>query len=393
MILTVFRLMRDRIPPTQTIGYQRPFWNDPCALVLSRTSPPLGLPLEPLTTFNPKLFKIIEYYPDNQNRVVVERLCWAFNNLLYPYRAKYIGLDITSGSFRPYFQEKSILFLPHLSAIYRKLTGCDVLFSSPLSYCLQNHYPNQMFNPHNAINELIYEHRVPLTGLAEQDPVGVLPQDMIHFNDLLDNDAPYNELEKLFTEKIVPKLPYNDELSGRFWDRPLSLNGLDCVRPHTQPFDVGPPNPLWIQHPEVTVYSPECYHQISGAFEDISYYCTDLNLEYISSNNKIGKFEPVVYYLVSRYRSQLIQEDIVKLCFGVVTKVLEFSGLVGRDTWGPYRNTLPHPVTVSITMSYGDEVLIEIYTANRARCLYAVHLDLALLALTSSNVIAEKPIP
>lgn len=380
MILSAFRLARDPRTEGQTFGYQRPFWPDG-AKIYHHFTPMLGQPLEVETTLVTNLVKMVECYQREFGMVVVERLAWAFGGQLYPYRIKYVRT-----AQRGYLDDP-ILFLPNMSTIHRKLTGLDVSFASPLQYYLNSGATDPWGNAHDPwyqptrsgpIMEIYDRHRNAIDGLATQDTDW---KSMRDFLGTLDHERSAENLERHFANDCVPKMPILDPISQQSWCRPLRSRDLAFDRPLGNPYDTTPVAELVIEHPAVTRYSPQDCHRHAMTCEEIAQEYTDIKLEYILSERRIA--DRTIHHMVSRYRDNPNTRLSIHRCDWLILDVL--STALGQSDVTPLLDN----VVVSLQLTYGDEVLIEIYTPDKKHCLYAVHLDLALLALCASSVVAQ----
>jgi len=367
MILTAFRLHRDPHTRRNTFGYERQLW-DRRDLPFLHFTPSVGCPIELESNVVPNIVKMIElyHYPETK---VIERLGWQFGSEVFPYRVKYIcPFDMMN-------TDESILFLPNVATIYNKLTGLPVRMSSPLEFYLDkvlNYgiYPtlNQSY-----LLEVYKQHRLRIDGIAYQHVDTATLKDFLY---IVDGENLLG-LEKY----VIPKLVMLDPVSEPFMNRALQTRHLSFTSIGQNPFDTSEVGPITINHPHVTKYSPIEYHGVALQCDLISQQYSDLKIEYILSN--AGHVEDrTTHLLVSRYLECINDRLLDHYCTMVVTDAHRIA-----TTQHPEWSDLHHVVTFEMT--FGDEVLIEIYTVDKKQCLYAVHLDLAMLALCSSDVIPQ----
>lgn len=367
MILTAFKLERDRHTATESFGYERQLW--PGHVGVSHY-PKLGCPIAdvgvPLRT---NVVKIVELY-DREEMVVVERLAWRVGRLLYPYRAKYIR-PVTQD-----YQDDPILFLANMSAIHRQLSRIDVRFVSPLAYCLESVVDAVAGAPAaRYMLDVQARHRDALETFAPQET------DIINLRDFMlaaENDCFYKvgrSGQVLPSEDLImARPPVAEPMAARFAARPLSASAIAPGGVGNNPFDTSEVPAIEIRHPVVTRYSPEDHHPVARMCDQLSYQYSDVEIEYILSGREVRGHQ--VNHLVSRYHDAT--NDAVSYCQMIIETAADiaFKRCVGRVVHARFQ------------LTYGDEVLIEFYTPDRAHCLVAVHLDLAMIALCASGVIA-----
>ena len=366
MILTAFKLERDRNTETESFGYQRPLWfyydrdsqysrlGHPIANPDDRVSPyaRLGCPITNPYPVRFNIVKIVEYHRHDGIPVVVERLAWQFGRDLHPYRAKYIR-----PASKDYCDEP-ILFLANMSAIHQKLSGIDIQFVTPLGYCLdvltETEIEDTPFSRY--MKDIQRRHRTALQELSTQEP----------------------DLDSL-RKFIVTSLPILEHIGIKFASRPLPVSAVSTVSVMDNPFDTSSVPAISIKHPEVTLYSPEAYHDIARMCNHLSYQYSDVKINYILSGCRlVGK---QVVHLVSRYLDAT--DDVHAYC----ERIIESAAYI-IDKTSPALTSWDSQMWVDFELTYGDEVLIEVYTIDRKQCLIAIHLDLAMVALCSSGVIA-----
>jgi len=368
MILTAFPLDRDSFTKNQAFGYERPLWSG-TKQPFPHFSPKLGCPIEIPTSINTDLVKIVELYNRNEP-VVIERLAWRFDNQLYPFRAKYI---------RPYDMmdaDDAMLFLPNIGTIHKKITGLDIAITSPLEFYLEQASrmdPRTLSAKQVYLNEICHNYRMEIDGLAAQQVNTLALKDFLA---ILDCDNPMGS-----EQFVIPKLAILDPLSMTFINRPLDARNVRFPGSGCNPFDTSSAKAVSIHHPEVTQYSPSQYHNVARSCDDISQQYSDVKLEYILS--PCGYImDQVTHMLVCRYLEQPNECLVTHYCASVVIDVHQ-TACREHPKW----EEESHIVTLDIT--YGDEALIEIYTLDRQHCLFALHLDLAMIALCSADVIAQ----
>jgi len=367
MFLTAFRLARDHHTEGQSFGYQRAFWPDETRV--SHYTPPLGCPLEVDTRLVTKMIKMIECYHRAEGLVVVERLSWDFQGRIYPYRAKYIYHEKRG------YTAPSFLFLPNMGTIHRGLTGIDTIFASPLQYYLNTRAQEPWHNPESrdAIFDVYDSHRKAIDGLAGQAMLDLL--------ETLDHEYPRDVIETTM-QNFIPRLPIAEPISGTSWYGPIRMRDIALGRPTLNPFDTSPVGELVIHHPEVTLYSPPECHSIAAICEEINQDYTDVKIEYILSEGQTAN--QCVHHMVSRYRANPSPELLLHNCTHIAVDAWCIAR--ARCTTGHF----PKTIILLFQLSYGDEALIEIFTIDRRHCLCVIHIDLALLALCASSVIAQS---
>lgn len=364
MILTAFSLERDPLTEGHSLGYERPLWSR-CSPPYTHNSPNVGCPIEIETKLKTRLVKIVELYRRGEV-IIAERLAWMFDSDIYPFRVKYIRTN------EELSDEEPVLFLPNMGKIHKKLTGIDVTFSSPLRYYMDNVEFNGLRNPltREYVQSICDIHHLPIDGTALQE---VDSKSLKDFMMMLDTERPYG------TERfVIPRFMISEPVSHLFVDRPMRARDITLSRSTDNPFDTSSVGALPINNPDVTVYSQKVYHRVAETCKLITNEYTDVKFEYILSNGRIQ--DRRFCHLINRYHKRINPALVVHLCDWVVIDAASISGVcdirVGEGMF----------VTVEIT--YGDEVLIEIYSLERRKCLIAIHLDLAMIALCASDVVA-----
>ena len=368
MILTAFRLIRDYNTEGRSFGYERSMW--PGQLhVFNHYAPNLGSPIEIDTTLTLNLVKIVELY-NPKNPVIIERLAWQDGSQLYPYRVKYIRHHAFN-----YIRDEPVVFLSNLSKIHRKITGIDASLTSPLQFYLDRTAlaPDTLPPIKDYILHLCHQYSVIVDGFTTQDTDTMSLRD---FLTVLDSENVHGA-----EQFILPKLATPDPISPKFMYRSLHAGQLQFPGSGAIPFDVSPPSPLQINHPEVTLYSPPEYHHIARSCDDVSGQYSDVKLEYILSNSGYI-VDCQTHYKVSRYLDHVHDKLMLHYCNAIV-----------MDVYTNFRKLHPSWSTqhycIILEVSYGDEVLIEIYTQDKKCCLFAVHLDLAKIALCAADIITQ----
>jgi len=361
MILTAFRLERDRHTETDTFGYERMLWPQDTQIC---NYPKLGCPITSSVPIRTKLVKIVECYQRDET-VVVERLAWQFGRDLYPYRAKYIRPAIKR------FQDDPILFLGNMSVIHRHLGGIGATFLSPIRYCLDEAimcFRESLSSTY--VLDIQHRHRDALAEFSTQETDISLLQNFMLASE---NGCLYQD-----ENTVVPKLPIAESMSLQFSAQPIPIHILTPAGSGSNPFDTSEVPSIIINHPEVTQYSPKAYHTIARMCDSLSHQYSDAKLEYILSGCRI--VDRHVHHLVSRYLDEV--EDVLPYCDQIVETAVWISFRPGDGI------SLTDHTRVIFTLTYGDEVLMEFYAQDLNRCLLAIHLDLAMIALCSSGVIA-----
>jgi hypothetical protein len=318
----------------------------------------------------PNIVKMVElyHYPETK---VVERLGWQFGSEVFPYRIKYI---------RPFDMmntDDSMVFLPNVATIYNRLTGLPLRMNSPLEFYLDQvlncgYGPHPQFN-HTYLQDICRRHRAAIDGMANQYADTETLKDFLYIMD--------GENLRGLESYVLPKLALPDPVSGLFMNRSLSARHLMSSPPGQNPFDTSEVGPIPITHPQVTKYSPVEYHEIAVICNLISQQFSDLKIEYILSTERQIE-DRTTYLLVSRYLECMNDRLLEHYCSMVAIDVHRIA-TSQHPEWSDWKHV------VSFEMTYGDEVLIEIYTPDKSQCLYAVHLDLAMLALCSADVISQ----
>ena len=367
MILTAFRLRRDRNTERESFGYTRlssHIENIPTY------SPMLGCPIEIPTILKTNIIKIVEYYNRSTGPVVVERLCWKFGSSLYPFKARFISLQHTR-------HDTDLLFLKNMGTIHEKLTGNQVSFSSALEW---------HFNTYHSLNQWFpnfsYEYLEYLTQKYGDyiNKFSYLSDDWNaakKFMRLLDDDLNYDYVENQFTHVILPKPTIQDPFTQNNSSTFLHTRGLAFENCYYKPFDVSQPQEIEIKHPEKTLYSPKECHGILKDLHHIASEYTDLNLEYILSGTvTISKNHKLC---VNRYGVSQTQ-DLSSMFRLILPEILVVLHYYYPDI------RLVGDVRISVEMTYGDESLIEVYDATTNDFLGGIHFDLAMLSLCAPNI-------
>lgn len=358
MIIAAFQLNRDNHTKGSSFGYERPLWpggSRPHALY----EPKLGCPIEIETRIDPHLVKIVEYY--KHSGVVAEHLTWRFGNAIYPFRVRYIGNKVLNN-------REPLLFLPNVGRIHRALTGIDVNLSSPLRFFIDTvNFSYQLDHDTHSYLHGLQNHNT-INNIIEQDPeVKTLKSVLMAF----DNNY------ILGLENFISSSPCAVETFSRhFFDQYIQARSV-CVHKLGNPFDTTPPEAIEIKHPEVTVYSPKQFHDVAKSCELLSRHYSDAKVRYILSPVE-GVLSREVIYLVSRYGNH----DSLEGNYYLYDVAASVAGIVSHK-WGR-----DEPIVLTVELSYGDEALIEVYTLDCKSCIFAVHLDLAMISLCSSGVIA-----
>lgn len=371
MILAAFQLYRDFHTENQTFGYLRS-WSHIFRLY-DQSKPDLGFPIELPVKITTQLVKIVEFYHREED-VVIERLAWRFGNDIYPFRLKYFRDDT-----KDYYTDP-LIFLPNLGTIHQKITGLDVSFMSPLNYCLNVENHKSLLDPRN-VNYLSYlrdNFQTTFEEISSQETDYTALRDFLSF---LDSDRLIG-IEQFFG----PKLSVMEPISRQFLNKPLRSRNILFSGSGDNFFDTTPAQPLTISHPDITFYSPQQYHTIARTCEYLSAYYTDIKLEYILSERTIiGR---IAHHVVSRYFSRYQTAIAEHYCDDII---IQFG--CRAELEHPEWNTLYSEKVIVFQLTYGDEALIEVYTIDKKTCLFAVHLDLAMISLCSSGVIALPTIP
>ena len=361
MILSAFPLHRDVNTEGQTFGYERSLWPG-TSYAHSAVVPRLGLPIEAETRIIRQLVKIICLLtPDG--KTIAEYLAWRIDSHLYPYRVRYIK----EGAI----QREPILLLRNMKDIHKRLSGIDVMFVSPMEYYL-NHVTfdtrrNPIFCDHT--KDVYAKYRDVIDGLAHQEIDRTCLRDFISCLDVERLDGG--------VDIFLPKMIHPDQYTTRFITGPIRTQNVRMGIGCGNPFDTSQPCVLDIKHPEVTVYSPKKYHVVSSMLDWISGECTDFKIEYILSDGVLDDHR--IHHLVSRYG---ISNAVVFFTHKMESVALEVL-YIQRKLLHKHRGD----VSIVLELTYGEEALIEIYTRDRKNCLSAVHLDIAMIALSSADVI------
>jgi len=369
MILSAFQLERDWTTENHSFGYERFLWCNSSNAYM----PKLGCPLEisSNSTLKINIVKIIELH-NQKSPVIIERLAWKFNNKLYPYRVKYIYDDyLTHG-------ENSILFLSNINTIHQKLTGFDFETISPFQFYLDR---NIIINPYisESFKKQIYHtysnYQYALDGIASQY---VDPKCIKDFITAVDTDT------ILGSDKILlPKLSFPDHLSHISMTHPINTRDITFSAYNQNPFDTSAVSAIQINNPATTIYSPKEFHKIAMECESVTHQYSDVIMEYILSSSVCDGYvkDNIIHLLVSRYLSK---PNFMLCCHACLSIVLGVHAIATQNnpTWMNVEKI------AKLTITYGDEALIEFFTIDRKHSLFAVHLDLAMIALCASDIIA-----
>ena len=370
MLLAMIPLARDGYTESPSFGYERSLW-PPGTHLYQHHAPNLGCPIGIETKLVKNLVKLIELHPRHNGFVIAERLAWRFGNSLYPFRVKYIQdkMDIRC--------EEPLLFLSNMGAIHRKLTHLDVSFSSPLRFYLETVPLASLANPisRDYVKSVCNDHHMGIDDTAAQETDRLALKD---FLTCLDTEYPYG-----FERFVLPKASVEESVSHLFHSAPLQARNLLLMGTGNNPFDTTASPPIEISHPEVTIYSRKSYHDVAMLCDLVSSYYTDVKLEYILSER--GIVEKEIHHIISRYfeRTRPNLVSVLHHCTTIAVDVVSIASHRHPEWRSLYRELI-----ITVEISYGDEALIEIYTPDRV-CLFAVHLDLAMIALCASGVIAQ----
>jgi hypothetical protein len=212
---------------------------------------------------------------------------------------------------------------------------------------------------------------------------GISPQEIDHLT-LRDFLAVVDAGEPRGIEQFVlPGLAVPDPISAKFLCRGLHARHLAFAGGGANPFDTSAVEALSINHPDVTLYSPAEYHAVARLCDDISTQYSDVKLEYILSESGQVR-DRRTHHMVSRYVEAPLDAIIAHQCTVIVCDVNGIAGAMYPEKFSGYGERI---VTLDIT--YGDEALIEIHTIDRKHCLFAVHLDLAMIALCAGGIIMQ----
>ena len=370
MLLAAIPLARDSHTEGDSFGYERSLWPDGTRPYQHHT-PRLGCPIGIETKLTRRLVKLVELHRRQGMFVVAERLAWRFGDSLYPFRVKYVRETADARC------EEPLLFLSNMGAIHRKLTHLDISFSSPVRFYLENVFLASLENviSRDYVTGICNEHRLTIDDTATQETDRLALRD---FLTCLDTDYPYG-----FEKFVLPKFTIDDPVSRLFHSEPMRARNMLLIGTGNNPFNTAPAAPIEISHPEVTIYSRKAFHDVAMLCELVSSCYTDVKLEYILSER--GIMEYALHHAVSRYfeRTRLDLVAVRHHCTTIAVDVVSIATSQHPEWRTRYRGLF---VTVEIT--YGDEALISVNTTDRV-CLFAVHLDLAMISLCASGVIAQ----
>lgn len=362
MILTAFSLRRNINTERDTYGYRLPAWGQISKLL--PVSPILGCPIESPSTIRTNIIKMVEYYHRNQNPVIAERLCWKFGKDLYPYKVRHLSL----GSV---YMDKDILFLQNLKSIHDRLSGNSIHLASPVSYYFDTRvapwYDTELYRYTSYLYQK-YRNWIETFAYA-QDSWDETDRFIRYFDDGLTESCS----EAHFEQFVLPTPMIQDPYTMNNFARPLTTGGLAFERPLGNPFDTSEPHELVIHHPEKTLYSPREAHRAIRSLDQVAMQYTDVNLEYILSGMAV--ISVTEKYCVSRYRDVKFHNAETDIRWVVLIDVLDVLYQKTRDL------RLFDDIRVTFEMSYGEEVLIEVYHLINNECLCAVHFDLAMISL------------
>ena len=367
MLLAAFKLSRDKPTEKYNFGYKRPLWPGNTR-PYQHYAPTLGCPIEIETKITTNLVKMIELYRFD-DVVIAERLTWMIGTDLYPFRVRHIRVN-------KLYEDEPLLFLPNMGTIHRIHTGLGVSLTSPLRFYIDTinfHY--QMEPDTHRYLEYLLNH-FSLDGVVSQETEACALRNILS---LLDENYIHG-IESFISSGITT----TDPISQNFFNKRMKARNLIYSSKGDNPFDTSPPLPIEITHPDVTKYSPREYHEIAKTFELLTRHFTDVKFRYILSLDNRTVLDHQVYYLVSRYPNS--NEDIAKhYMFAIIQQIASIE-IPEHPGW----ISITRNIVICIEASYGEEVIIEIYTENEKTCLLAIHLDLAMIALCSSGVIATS---
>jgi hypothetical protein len=373
MILTAFRLCRDRHTEHDSFGHVRPVLS--LNQIIPTYFPSLGCPIE-LNSIKIKtnIVKIVEYYNRNRGRIIVERLCWRFGTALYPYKARFIHIDKPDTRY-----DADLLFLPNLAMIHRTLTNNHITFTSPIQYYFNSTSPPWHRNHnHEYLSYLNNKYKDWIGRFAYAHDCWA---DTERFVNTFDDCTYKDDSEDKFKTFHLPKPPTLDPFTLNNNSLPISTRNIIFENISCNMFDVSPPVELVINHPDKTIYSPKINRTTIGALEQIALQYSDLSLEYILSGGG-AVVSCKENYLVSRYRDRVII-DVEKDCrWIVVNEVLETLYHKFHDA------RIVSDIKVTFVMTYGEEALIEVFEYYTNECLGVVHFDMAMLVLCVPSIAA-----
>ena len=182
-------------------------------------------------------------------------------------------------------------------------------------------------------------------------------------------------------EWLLSRSDTTDYISRRTHGQHINTRDVVSLIERCRLYDTTEPKPLEIKHPEVTLFSPVWAHHIAELCEFISSQYSDINFKYILQDGYI--IERRVVNLVSRFVSAP-NETVVR--HHIEWFLTDFMFLVQLRC-----KNIPYNLMVTLQTTYGDEALIELYSTDNNRCIFAVHLDLAMISLCSSGIIAAIP--
>lgn len=378
MLLTVFPLLRDPATRHHTYGYCCPSRHH---FRPTFFTPELGGQLHRSdgASFEIPLVKMVEYYQSNDEHnysgpIILERLAWKNQSNLYIYRLKYIRPVSVN------INDPNLLILPNLNTIHSKITNTGVMFTSPFTYQINN-MPRSISNPEGMhyITDIYRRDLRMLDVLVRQH--GSWDSSNAIF-DRIDQFYPWCEIEEYLESKILPRLPVLDPLTGHIWKAPLAMRDLIHETHEGSPFDVTAPAPLDVPAADIMLFSPKEFHDIAIYFETMHMEYTDIKIEYILSGRK-SVSDLRLHYAISRYH--------VRPSLAELHRKLTFIALASEAIADELYDKIASKMCLRIilTLNYNEEAMVEIYDGTSAHCLLAVHLDLAMLALTTGSVVQE----
>ena len=335
-------------------------------------TPTLGCPIEAPTTIKVNVVKLIEYYERPNGPIVIERLCWKFGTQLFPYKARYINLD------REY-DDRDILFLQNVKAVQDKISGHSINFSSPIKYYFDTTIA-PWYDPelNRFVSYLYQKYQNWIDAYAySQDKWDETEK----FMSMLDSRGKMEGDEERFKHFILPNPTLHDPYTINNYARSLNTRDLVFEKPLGNLFDTSHPTELIINHPDKTLYSPREAHGAIVSLEQIASQYTDVNLEYILSGAAVIKV--VEKYCVSRYRDKLFHNIEIDVRWIIINDVISLLYYKTNNI------KFMEEIRVSFIMSYGEEVLIEVYHLNTNEHLGSIHFDLAMLALCVPNIAVD----
>ena len=384
MITAAIPLTRDAVTRRPTFGYEgysskRTTVHEPLPGFI------LGLG-DPNTTVKPNLVKLVEMYAKGDEPIFVERLCYKSGRDLFPYHAKFI-------TRRPE-DDISIVFAGNIEKAISGIIRLPVSTMTPGGYMLQTTCrPHDMRYPYTSegYDAVSHEYKrapnlVDCVANANTDWHEVVEaldrviwdhHGLIHYgNRSYVNPNIYDVLR--------PTLPVLDPMTMTHFNRSIPSSYYSITGSGTKYSDVSPARPITIPEPDKTVYTQKEYHEVLKLLTEVK--LTDVSIGYILSNVS-HILDRDIKIMVDRYHRSHLDEKVdfdISSEVGKCDAIIKMAALITWQTLG--LPTMYEDVFAVLTITYGDEALIEFYEYETNHIIHACHFDMALAALCSHSV-------